>query len=46
MADQLVKQKRLGFIGLWKEVFNWYPAEYPAAERKCVDVCSCLCVPR
>ncbi|EFW99786.1 cellular morphogenesis protein [Grosmannia clavigera kw1407] len=32
------KQKRLGLVGLWKEVFDWYPAEYPAAERRCMII--------
>lgn len=22
------------FLGLIKEIFNWYPSSYPAAERK------------
>lgn len=44
------ERKRLGLIGLFKEVFNWYPAEYPAAERKLlfkldvsILVFACLC---
>lgn len=25
---------RLSPWGLFKEIFNWYPSEYPSAERK------------
>lgn len=25
---------RLSLWGLLKEIFNWYPSEYPIAERK------------
>jgi hypothetical protein len=28
------KKDRASLIGIFKEVFNWYPAEYPAEERK------------
>ncbi|KAK3374730.1 MFS general substrate transporter [Podospora didyma] len=34
MAELKLKQKRPALLGLLKEVFNWYPAEYPAEERK------------
>ncbi|KAI1634300.1 major facilitator superfamily domain-containing protein [Biscogniauxia mediterranea] len=40
----------LGLIGLIKEIFNWYPSEYPAAERKLlfkldlsILIFACLC---
>lgn len=28
---------RLSLWGLFKEIFNWYPAEYPIAERRLVS---------
>ncbi|KUI67531.1 Pantothenate transporter liz1 [Cytospora mali] len=41
---------RLTLLGLFKEVFNWYPSEYPEAERKLllkldisILVFACLC---
>ena len=44
------KQKRLGPLGIIKEIFNWYPSEYPAEERKLlfkldvsILVFACLC---
>ncbi|ERS96086.1 hypothetical protein HMPREF1624_07622 [Sporothrix schenckii ATCC 58251] len=51
MADVLKgSSKRLTPWQLFKEVFNWYPAEYPAAERKLlfkldlsILVFACLC---
>jgi hypothetical protein len=30
----LTKPKKLSLWGLVKELFNWYPAEYPAEERR------------
>ena len=47
---EIAKKQRLGLVGLFKEVFNWYPSEYPAAERKLlfkldvsILVFACLC---
>lgn len=34
MAKIEPRNERLGLLGVFKEVFNWYPAEYPAEERK------------
>lgn len=28
------KDKRLSLLGLFKEIFNWYPSHYPSEERK------------
>lgn len=28
------KKGRLSPLGVFKEVFNWYPKEYPAEEKK------------
>jgi len=38
MAVGKTRAKKLGLLGLFREVFNWYPAEYPAEERKSVAV--------
>ncbi|SPO07422.1 related to transporter protein [Cephalotrichum gorgonifer] len=42
--------KQLSFLGLFKEVFNWYPSHYPAEERKLlfkldvsILIYACLC---
>ncbi|KAL7619487.1 hypothetical protein AAE478_010026 [Parahypoxylon ruwenzoriense] len=32
------RQQRLSFLGLIKEIFNWYPSEYPTAERNLREV--------
>jgi MFS family permease len=44
------KKPRSSILGLFKEVFNWYPSSYPAEERKLlfkldlsILVYSCLC---
>ncbi|CAJ2509543.1 Uu.00g145690.m01.CDS01 [Anthostomella pinea] len=44
------KKGRLSLYGVFKEVFNWYPSEYPAAERKLlfkldlsILIFACLC---
>ncbi|KAL4736947.1 major facilitator superfamily domain-containing protein [Aspergillus similis] len=49
MSD-LSKKPRSSILGLFKEVFNWYPSSYPAEERKLlfkldlsILVYSCLC---
>jgi hypothetical protein len=34
MAIAEPQKTRLGLIGVFKEVFNWYPKEYPAEEKK------------
>ena len=50
MADVHKATKRLTPWQLFKEVFNWYPSEYPSAERKLlfkldlsIHVFACLC---
>lgn len=50
MADVHKGTKRLSPWQLFKEVFNWYPSEYPSAERKLlfkldlsILVFACLC---
>ncbi|RAL08032.1 uncharacterized protein BO97DRAFT_428735 [Aspergillus homomorphus CBS 101889] len=34
MSSNNTKSGKLGPWGLFKEVFNWYPTNYPANERK------------
>lgn len=38
VSDDLAEKKRpasrLSLLGLFKEIFNWYPSEYPTAEKK------------
>ncbi|KAJ5899567.1 hypothetical protein N7495_004311 [Penicillium taxi] len=50
MAELKPKTRRLGPLGLFKEVFNWYPSSYPAEERKLlfkldlsILIFACLC---
>ncbi|RSM04283.1 hypothetical protein CEP52_006926 [Fusarium oligoseptatum] len=50
MTTTDIKKKRLSFLGLLKEIFNWYPSEYPSDERKLlfkldvsILVFACLC---
>ncbi|KAI7781990.1 Pantothenate transporter liz1 [Diaporthe eres] len=44
------QRPRSSLLGVFKEVFNWYPSEYPVAERKLllkldisILVFACLC---
>ncbi|KAL2689195.1 hypothetical protein Neosp_003247 [[Neocosmospora] mangrovei] len=50
MTTTDIKKKRLSLLGLLKEIFNWYPSEYPSEERKLlfkldvsILVFACLC---
>ncbi|KAF2170567.1 hypothetical protein M409DRAFT_64257 [Zasmidium cellare ATCC 36951] len=49
-AEKGQPKKRLGVFGLIKEIFNWYPGEYPKEEKKLlfkldvsILVFACLC---
>ncbi|KAF4985680.1 hypothetical protein F66182_16904, partial [Fusarium sp. NRRL 66182] len=50
MSEIKPKQSKLTLFGVIKEIFNWYPAEYPSHERKLlfkldvsILVFACLC---
>lgn len=36
MSGSDLKTRKIGLWGLFKEVFNWYPSDYPTNERKYV----------
>ena len=36
MSGKNSKAEKLGAWGLFKEVFNWYPSDYPTNERRWV----------
>lgn len=36
MSGSDSKTRKIGVWGLFKEVFNWYPSNYPTNERKYV----------
>ncbi|CAI7638032.1 unnamed protein product [Penicillium pancosmium] len=37
MSETKQKTGRPSLLGVFKEVFNWYPSEYPSEERKSVE---------
>ncbi|GAQ45602.1 pantothenate transporter [Aspergillus niger] len=50
MSGSDLKRQKIGVWGLFKEVFNWYPSNYPTNERKLlfkldlsILVFACLC---